>query len=208
MKFILLFTSLIISTNPKKYHKYEKVINKLMKNIDKIPKNLVYPPESFLNDNKIVLPKGIDPDKIHMTISIKELKKHKIPLKPAIKICRSLGLMSVITTPLYAAVDGLVGFIPPTFQKIVRSSQFKYFLKYMLIWYLRERVIFFSTVNALRDPKGRIERYHEDIKDKAMETYEKYEQAVEDLLVTSRNVEYYWNVDKIVIMKNSHAKID
>lgn len=39
-----------------------------------MPKGLVYPPEDFLDDKKIYLPKGVDPDKVHMTISIKELK--------------------------------------------------------------------------------------------------------------------------------------
>ena len=33
-----------------------------------------------------------------------------------------------------------------------------------------------------------------------MKTYEKYEDAVENLLTTSRNVEYYWNVDKTIIV--------
>ena len=70
----------------------------------------------------------------------------------------------------------------------------------MLIWYLRERLVFFSTINSLKDPKGRVERYHEDIREKAMKTYEKYEDAVENLLTTSRNVEYYWNVDKTIIV--------
>ena len=41
----------------------------------------------------------------------------------------------------------------------------------MLIWYLRERLVFFSTINSLKDPKGRVERYHEDIREKAMKTY-------------------------------------
>lgn len=41
----------------------------------------------------------------------------------------------------------------------------------MLIWYIRERLIFFSTLNALKDPKGRIEKAHEDIVEKGMETY-------------------------------------
>lgn len=91
------------------------MIRKLLKNIDKMPKKLVYPPEEFLSDKKIYLPKGVDPDKVHMTISIKELKKHNIPIKPAIKICRSLGLLSVVTTPLYTALEELVGFLPPPF---------------------------------------------------------------------------------------------
>ena len=136
-----------------------------------MPKGLVYPPDDFLDDKKIILPKGIDPDKVHMTISIKELKQHKIPIKPAIRICRSLGLMSIVMVPLSSAVGEIIGFLPPPFQKIVKSKQFKFFLKYMLIWYLRERLVFFSTINALKDPKGRIERRHDEIREKAMETY-------------------------------------
>lgn len=78
----------------------------------------------------------------------------------------------------------------------------------MLIWYVRERLVFFSTVNALKDPKGRVERAHEDIVEKGMETYHKYEDAVENLLTTSRNVEYYWNLDKTIIIGKTNTKID
>ena len=57
-----------------------------------------------------------------MTISIKELKKNKIPIKPAIKICRSLGLVSIVTKPVTLLLSPITGFIPPSIKSIFTSK--------------------------------------------------------------------------------------